>query len=352
MSREFYLDLAASHLRMPIGTDLVLHEESDPEQSRINGGRLGAVIERAARRWNTPLAMPLMDLRLEKTDLLALAGISRSEADTFHFSAPLESALVDVLCSEQNAPLCPGSTARNEALDYIHKKTGLVCVGMTIGPFSLATRLVADPIFASAMIGRGCPPEDSPEVKLLWQSLRISEAAVLRSIRSQIAHGAVAVMVCEPAACTAFISPRQMKACSDLFELLVIEPNLRVNDALRESCCDLIFHDCGELTSQMVEAFAHRLHPAILSLGSSRKLWEDARLVPDDVVLYGNLPSKCFYSDAAMPIEDVVRRREELVERMRICGHPHILGTECDVLFVPESHVAIRTKVDAMIAKD
>jgi methanol--5-hydroxybenzimidazolylcobamide Co-methyltransferase len=56
----------------------------------------------------------------------------------------------------------------------------------------------------------------------------------------------------------------------------------------------------------MVEAFANRLHPAILSLGSSRKLWEDARLVPRDVVLYGNLPTKLFYSDSVMPVEEVL----------------------------------------------
>ena len=58
----------------------------------------------------------------------------------------------------------------------------------------------------------------------------------------------------------------------------------------------------------MVEALAHRLHPVILSLGGSRKLWHDARLVPDDVVLYGNLPTKSFYSDGAMPVEEVKRR--------------------------------------------
>jgi len=349
--RNFYLDLAASELRMPIGTDLVLHEEIDPEQSRINGMQLGRVIERAAQRSNTPLAMPLMDLRLEKTDLLALAGISASEAETFHFSKPLEDAMLAVLCGEQSGGLCPGSKARDEALDYIGKKPDLVCVGMSIGPFSLATRLLADPIFATAMIGTGSRPEDSPEVKLMWQCLRVSEAAVVRSIRSQIAHGASAVMICEPSACTAFISPRQLRTNTDLFENLVIGPNLRVKAALDECRCDLIFHDCGELIDQMVEVFAHRLHPAILSLGSSRKLWEDARLVPKDVVLYGNLPSKSFYSDGAMPLEEVVRRTEELVELMKRCGHPHIVGSECDVLFVPESQATIRKKVDAMMAK-
>jgi hypothetical protein len=156
-------------------------------------------------------------------------------------------------------------------------------------------------------------------------------------------------MICEPAACTAYISPRQVKAGSLLFEHLVMEPNLRLKAVMDEAGCDLIFHDCGELVDPMVEAFAQRLHPVILSLGSSRTLWEDARLVPKDVVMYGNLPSKHFYSDETMPVEEVVRRTAELAAKMKACGHPHIVGSECDVLFVPGAQQTIRKKVDAMI---
>ncbi len=349
MKREFYLDLAARGLRMPIGTDLVMHEESEPEKVRNNGAALGRVIEIAARRWNTPLAVPLMDLRLEKIDLLALAGISATDAETFHFSSPLDETTLATLCGEQTVPFCAGSLARNEALALIATKPDLVPVGMAIGPFSLTTRLLADPITLAAMAGSGVEAEDSDDVKLLWQCLRISEAAVLRSVRSQIRSGAKAIMICEPTASISFISPRQIKAGSNLFERLVMGPNLRLKVALEEAVCDLIFHDCGELIDPMVEAFAHRLHPVVLSLGSSRNLWEDARLVPEDVVLYGNLPSKTFYSDAAMPVEEVLRRTGELVEKMKSCGHPYIAGSECDVLFVPEAQETIRKKVDAMI---
>jgi hypothetical protein len=156
-------------------------------------------------------------------------------------------------------------------------------------------------------------------------------------------------MICEPAASIAFISPRQIKAGSNLFERLVMEPNLRLKAALEQAGCDLIFHNCGELIDPMVQAFAHKLHPAMLSMGCSRKLWEDARLVPEDVVLFGNLPTKSFYSDGAMPIEEVIRRTEELAANMKACGHPHILGSECDVLFVPEAQETIGKKVDAMM---
>ncbi len=66
MEREFYLDLAASGLRMPIGTHLVLHEQAHPEEILLDGPRLGEVLIETAHRYTTPLAVPLMDLTLEK----------------------------------------------------------------------------------------------------------------------------------------------------------------------------------------------------------------------------------------------------------------------------------------------
>jgi uroporphyrinogen-III decarboxylase len=335
---------------MPIGTDLVMHEEGEPEKVRNNGAALAQVIERAARRWGTPLAVPLMDLRLEKIDMLALIGVAEKEAETYHFTAPLDEAALATLSGEQTVPVCAGSQARDKALATIAKQKDLVPVGMAIGPFSLTTRLLKDPITAGAMAGSGVNAEDSDDVRLLWQCLKVAEAAVLRSVRSQISHGAKAIMICEPAACKAFISPRQLKAGSNLFERLVMEPNMRVKAAMEEAGCDLIFHDCGELTDSMVEVFGARLHPMMLSLGCSRKLWEDAPRVPKDVVLFGNLPSKAFYSDGAMPMEEVVRLTEELVVKMKACGHPYIVGSECDVLFVPGSEKTIRAKVSAMMS--
>jgi hypothetical protein len=334
---------------MPIGTDLVMHEENEPEKVRNDGAALGRVIEKATRRWGTPLAVPLMDLRLEKIDLLALAGVPEFEAERFHFTSSLDEAVLATLCGEQTVPFCAGSIARDDALAYISTMPDLFPVGMAIGPFSLTTRLMADPISAAAMAGSGVEAEDSDEVRMLWQCLRVAGAAVSRSVESQIRHGAKAVMICEPAASIAFISPRQIKAGSNLFERLVMEPNLRLKAALEQAGCDLIFHNCGELIDPMVQAFAHKLHPAMLSMGCSRKLWEDARLVPEDVVLFGNLPTKSFYSDGAMPIEEVIRRTEELAANMKACGHPHILGSECDVLFVPEAQETIGKKVDAMM---
>jgi uroporphyrinogen-III decarboxylase len=277
-------------------------------------------------------------------------GIPLKDADAYQFKKPLDKHTMALLTGHRSSPSCPGSVARDQALDYVATVPDLVPIGMAIGPFSLATRLMADPITAAAMAGRGIPPTDSDDVELLLQCLCVAEAAVHRSLRSQMAHGARAMMICEPAANIAFLSPRQIHSGSDVFDRLVMQPNLRVKSVLAESGCDLIFHDCGELIDPMVEEFAQRLHPVILSLGSSRRLWQDARLVPRDVVLYGNLPTKSFYSDGAMPVEEVIRRAEELLMKMKECGHPYILGSECDVLYVPEARDAILKKVNAMMA--
>ena len=70
MDRQYYIGLADSGLRMPIGTDLVLHERADAGDIVLDGRRLGQITAEAAKPIGTPLAVPLMDLRLEKADLL------------------------------------------------------------------------------------------------------------------------------------------------------------------------------------------------------------------------------------------------------------------------------------------
>ena len=75
MNRQFYLDLAASGLSMPIGTHLVLHEHPDYAAIVQDGARLGRVVEESAHRFRMPLAFPLMDLKLEKEALLLARGV-------------------------------------------------------------------------------------------------------------------------------------------------------------------------------------------------------------------------------------------------------------------------------------
>jgi len=352
MPENSFFTMARRGLRMPIGADLVLHELPDPEACKYDAELLGAVVEAAARRYKTPFAFPLMDLTLEKLDLLRFLGVSDAKAGLFHFSEPPSLKVVSEVVAASRRPFPLRIAANQNALRYIAERTDLLPVGMLIGPFSLMTKLVADPIVPVALAGSGVTAEEDPSVCLVERSMALAEATVQRSAEAQIAAGARAMIICEPAANTVYLSPRQLRAGSDILERFVLAPNRRLRSLLTRHAVDLIFHDCGELTTDMVRQFAMELGPAVLSLGSSRKLWEDAAVVPEDVVLFGNLPTKTFYSDAAMPIEEVQRLTGETLNRMAACGHAHILGSECDVLHVPEAAETIRRKVDAMLTTE
>ncbi len=351
LAPDHFRALAASGLRTAIGTDLVLHERADPDAVRLDGKRLAAVVREAAERYRTPLAIPLMDLRVEKADLVHRIRPEVTEADTFHFDSPPTDADLDRTRATDAAPLLARHRAHCDAVGEIASGGGLTPLGMSIGPFSLMTKLLADPIGAVALAGRGVTAADEPLVATAERALQLAELAVRRSLRVQAEAGAAAVIVCEPAAGALFVSPRQMAQGSPVFERFVLDPLLRVRALVDEHGVDLFLHDCGEPTSAMVEALATRLRPAVLSLGSSRRLWEDAAIVPPDVVLFGNLPSKHFYSDETLPVDAVRAKTRELVARMRESGHPFILGSECDVLHVPEAAETIRRKVEVMLTE-
>jgi uroporphyrinogen-III decarboxylase len=172
-----------------------------------------------------------------------------------------------------------------------------------------------EPIVPVAMAGGGVTAEEDEGVCLVERCLQLALATVLRSARAQIEVGAKAIIVCEPVANTVFLSPRQLRSGSDIFDRFVLEPNRQVRALLEQHGVDLIFHDCGELLTEMVRQFAFELRPALISLGSSRKLWEDAAVIPADIVLFGNVPTKTFYSDAAMPDEQVEALTQELMAR-------------------------------------
>lgn len=343
MKREIYLEMAASGLRMPIGTHLVLHEHADPEAIMMEGQRLGSVVEESARRFGMPLAFPLMDLTLEKSALLSARDVHSAEIDSYHFKeAPMDKC---------DVTLTPRMVATCGAIRHIATQTNLLPVGMGIGPFSLATKLVSDPITPVFMAGTGATAAEEPEVRTMERVLELAQEVILTYLKAQIEAGAKAIILCEPAANKVYFSPNQLAKGYQVFDRYVMEPNRRIRKLLAEAGVDLIFHDCGELLDGMVQRFA-TLDPAILSLGSSRKLWEDAALFPKSTVLYGNLPTKQFYSDTLLSLADVRRLKNELVVKMQEMKHPFILGSECDVLSVPGHEKIIREKVEEFLRKD
>ena len=340
MDRKYYLDLAAAGLRMPIGTHLVLHEHADHDAILLDGDRLGAVVAEAAERFHTPLAVPLDGPQAGEGSAAPRHGRSGG-GDRIAFISPNACSRTRRSSSRRG---CGPPVMRSA---HVAKKPGLVPMGMGIGPFSLMTKLVADPITPVFLAGTGATAEDDPEVALIERAIETGTRIILDYFTAQIDAGAKAIIVCEPAANLVYFSPNQLENSFEIFDRYVTEPMRRVKALLDSRGVDLVFHDCGELTDGMVERFA-TLDAAMISLGCSRQLWEDAALVPKSTVLYGNLPTKKFMSSQLT----VARSRaafEELLEKMRAAGHPFILGSECDVLSVPGSEREILAKVDAFM---
>ena len=349
MQRSNYLNLAARGLRMPVGTHLVLHQHADAEAILRDGARLGDVLIETARRFHTPLAIPVMDLTVEQAVLAASLGVPAEQAATWHFPGVPDASSAERL---QRGLADVGHVrwrANADAIRRVAREPDLIATGMCIGPFSLMTKVLREPITAVYLAGSGITAAEDDEVRALEQVLELCVRTVEASIRAQAAAGAKLMFVCEPAANTVYLSPLQVEqGGSDVWERLVMQPNLRLRSLLADLGVDLLFHDCGELTPRRIADFA-RLDPSILSLGSPVNLWDAAPHVPKTTVLFGNLPSKKFYSDNEITVEQVRSRARDLMEKMRATGHPFILGSECDVLSVPGCEAVIASKVEAFL---
>lgn len=336
MGRDYYLDLARKGLAMPLAVDLFVHLLSDPERVEKDAAEMARVMEAAARELGTPLAVAPMDLRVERAALMEVLGAEDPQDEKTHLDEPL-SAEAYAAARERiaNGPLSERMRVTMDAVAAVRSGgSGLRPVGMCIGPFSLVTKMMSEVITAFYMMGSGTEPEDDESVELAAQLLDLSTLLVERYAREQARAGASAVIVCEPAANKAYISPNLMEAGSDIFERAVMAPNRRVRDAIEGAGADLILHDCGELTDEIIRLLGS-LRPSVLSFGSPVDLPSAAALVPEDVVLFGNIPSKLFPQDDALPLEKVEAMCADLRARMAAIGRPFILGSECDVLFVP-----------------
>ncbi len=336
---NLYLKLASKGHRAPIATDLVLHERPDPEAVLLDGGRLGEVVIETADRFGTPLAIPLMDLRVEKEALLSAMGIAAASIPGYHFEEP-PPPIDDV------APT-PRMEATCEGIARVADVPALLPMGMCIGPFSLMTKLVSDPITPVYMAGTGATAEEDEDVDTLEKCLQLGLPLILQYIEAQVDAGARAMIVCEPAANMVYFSPNQLAESFGIFDRYVMDGLRQIRDLLARRGVDFILHDCGELTDGMVRRFGE-LHPAMLSLGSSRVLWEDAALLPKDVVLYGNLPSKRFFAKD-LSTAQVEAAACDLLGRMQAADHPFVLGSECDILSVSGSEAEITSKIEAFL---
>ena len=88
MERTYYLNLAKQGIAFPIASHLVLSEQDDHDAVRRDGRRLGEVIAETSKRYHCPLGLSLMDLAVEKTQLLhAVDGVTEENIDAWQFTA-------------------------------------------------------------------------------------------------------------------------------------------------------------------------------------------------------------------------------------------------------------------------
>lgn len=347
MDRSFYIDLARDGRRLPLITHMVLHEKEDPELILRDGERLAAVMLETAERLGSPMAFPVMDLTLEKDILLQTMGIPADATAAFHFdSAPSPEQCAKVT-KDIEVTTHPQIRANCDALSILREGGKVVPVGMSIGPFSLLTKLVKDPIGAVYTAGTGVKPEDDADVATVHAVLGLAESVVHANCTAQIKAGARAIFLCEPAANRVYFSPRQIRKGATVYDAFVTEPNLRLKQLLDDTGADLLFHDCGEVIPEMVASFG-KLDPKLISFGSQVRLWEVEPYVAKDVVIFGNLPTRKFYSDAEVPIEAIEGLVNEIEEKLGATGHPFIVSSECDVLSMPGYEKTIMTKINAM----
>lgn len=349
MDRNYYLKIAKAGAGMVLATDLVLKEKAHHEELLNDGVELGKIILESSNRYDLALALPFMDLSLEKEWLLTLLGVEKSKIEKFHFDENLDEVIIERVKEKIDSISTQRIDATCNALTYIAKNTDKIAVGMCIGPFSLMIKLMAEPITPVFLSAMGGTTSDDASIKNVEIILQLAELIITQYIQKQAAAGAKAICVCEPAANKIYISPDTMtEETGDIFDRFVISINQRLKDKMTNNGVDLIFHDCGDITELMLKKIS-TLHPVILSLGSPVKLWEAAMIVPNDIVLFGNLPTKQFFMDETISTERVEELSNELLTKMKATGHPFILGSECDILSVNGYEKTISNKINIML---
>jgi uroporphyrinogen-III decarboxylase len=349
MNRSYYLQMAKAGARMVLATDMVLKEKANHEALLNNGNELGKIILESANRYDLPLALPFMDLSLEKEWLLTVLDIEKSAIEKFHFDDILDESIIQQVREKLEFVTTTRIEATCNALSYVAKNSDRLSVGMCIGPFSFMTKLMSEPISPVFLAAMGGTSTDDASIKNVEIVLQLAELVITKYIQKQAAAGAKAICVCEPAANKVYISPNTMtEETGDIFDRYVISINQKLTDEMAKNGVDLIFHDCGDITPLMLKKIS-TLHPVILSLGSPVKLWDAALIVPKDIVLFGNLPTKQFFMDETISPERVEEMSLELLTKMEATHHPFILGSECDVLSVNGYEKTILNKINIML---
>jgi uroporphyrinogen-III decarboxylase len=215
-----------------------LHLDENPDAIRLAGDQLGQLIAANARRHHSPLAVPFLDLTIEKNIILEQLNLPLDH----QFHDPLPDETVHDLCHRLQTTPTGRWKANLDAIAYIAQHTDLTPVGLSTGSFTVMTQLVAD---AKASVRQA--DKASPAIELVEQMLDLALRVNIRVIASQLSVGAKVILICEPAVAQDYLLPVT-------FERYVLAPHRHINEIVNAAGAELIVHATGELTPEMRHA--------------------------------------------------------------------------------------------------
>ena len=221
-----------------------IHLDANPDAIPLDGNHLGQLIAKNAHQHHSKLAVPFLDLTIEKNIILEQLKLPLDHQ--FHNPLPYET--VHDLCHRLQTAPTGRWKATVDAIAYIAQHTELTPVGLSTGPFTVMTQLVADAKAAVQQAGHGISAQDSPAVNLTEQMLDLALRVCIRVIASQLGAGAKVIIVCEPAVDQDCLQPVT-------FERYVLAPHRHIKEILNAAGAELIVHAPGKLTPEMRKAF-------------------------------------------------------------------------------------------------
>lgn len=192
-----------------------------------------------------------------------------------------------------------------KVVEGLAKKFSIVKGAYVIGPYTLAGELMGvEELGINTILNPG----------LAHKFIEFTSSIIKDYAKALLDAGADVIAVLEPSA--VMLSPRQFEEFSGRYFSYLVE----------ELKSPLILHICGD-TTHLLEKMS-RIGAIGLSLDSLVDLKEASEIVPEDVVLIGNLdPVKVFLQSNP---EEVAKATRDLLNRMKGVSN-FILSSGCDL---------------------
>ena len=260
-----------------------------------------------ADKCDTAASLSMMDLSIEAEAFGAQIKVSGNEVPT---------VVGKLLEDEEDAKALKvpevGAGRTGLYIDAIKKATELIVdrpvFAGSIGPFSLAGRLID---MTDIMINCQVEPD------MVHETLRKTTQFIIEYIKAYKAVGANGVVLAEPAA--GLLSPKLIAEFSSKYVKEIV-------DAVQDDNFILIYHNCGN-TIPLIDSILS-IGASAYHFGNAIKMSEMLKLVPSDVVVFGNVdPAGQFRNGTPESI------REATLNIMKeCCSYKNfVISSGCDV---------------------